>query len=153
MLVEAELIAHIEPHKVPRIPIAMLNEITHLGVLQLLSGADHLAAVDLDQLHAQMMVLLNMHEDGILIAQIFWGLWLFPFGYLVFKSGFLPKILGILLIIGCFGYLIDTFGLFLFPGFTPIAAFTSIGELLLPLWLLIKGIDVEQWEQRLLESA
>jgi hypothetical protein len=75
-------------------------------------------------------------------------------GYLVFKSGFLPRILGVLLMIGCFGYLIDSFIFFLYPDFdVTISQFTFIGELLLPLWLLIKGVNVEQWEQRALESS
>jgi hypothetical protein len=75
-------------------------------------------------------------------------------GYLVFKSGFLPRILGVLLMIGCFGYLIDSFIFFLYPDFdVTISQFTFIGELLLPLWLLIKGVNVEQWEKRALESA
>ena len=75
-------------------------------------------------------------------------------GYLIFKSGYIPRILGVLLIIGGSGYLIDFVTFFLFPDFdVTIAEFTFIGELLLPLWLLFKGVDVEQWEKRTLESA
>jgi hypothetical protein len=74
--------------------------------------------------------------------------------YLVFKSGYLPKILGILLMIGCFGYLVDSAIVFLFPNFdVSISQFTFIGELLFPLWLLIKGVNVEKWEQRALASV
>ncbi|MCH8837366.1 MAG: DUF4386 domain-containing protein [Candidatus Marinimicrobia bacterium] len=135
------------------IPIAMLNELNQFAALHLLSGADYLTAFTTDQLHTQVLFFLNLHSDGILIAQIFWGLWLFPLGLLVFKSGFLPRFLGVLLVIGCFGYVIDSFALILFPGFKPIAQFTFIGELLLPLWLLIKGVNVEQWEKLALESA
>jgi hypothetical protein len=136
------------------IPIAFINELTQFAALLLLSGADYLTAFEADQLHAQVMFFLDLHGYGISIAQIFWGLWLFPLGYLVFKSGFLPRILGILLMIGCFGYLIDSVTFFLFPNFdVTISQFTFIGELLLPLWLLIKGVNVEQWEKRALESA
>ena len=135
------------------VPIAMLNELNQFAALQILSGADYLTVFTTDQLHAQMMLFLGLHEDGIIIAQIFWGLWLFPLGFLIFKSGFLPKTLGVLLMIGCFGYLIDSFAIILFPRFTGIAQFTFIGELLLPLWLLIKGVNVEQWEKSALESA
>jgi len=75
-------------------------------------------------------------------------------GYLVFKSGFLPGVIGVLLMIGCFGYLIDSVIFFLFPDVdVTISSFTFIGELLLPLWLVIKGVDVEQWEKRALEAA
>jgi len=135
------------------VPIAMLNELNQFAPLLLLSGADYLIALDADQLHAQMMFFLDLYDDGILIAQIFWGLWLFPLGYLVFKSDFLPRILGILLIIACFGYVIESFTIFLLPSFKGIALYTFWGELLFPLWLLIKGVNVEQWEKRALESA
>jgi len=136
------------------IPIAMLNELNKFAALLLLSGADYLTAFTADQLHAQVRLFLDLHEHGINIAGIFWGLWLFPMGYLVFKSGFIPRILGVLLIIGCFGYLIDSVTFVLFPNFdATISQFTFWGEVLLPLWLLIKGVNVEQWERRALESA
>ena len=136
------------------VPIAMLNELNHFAALLLLSGADYLAVFTADQLQALVPLFLDLHGHGIFIAQVFWGLWLFPMGYLVFKSGYIPKILGILLMIGCFGYLIDSFGALLFPNYeVNIAIFTFWGELLLPLWLLIKGVNVEQWEKRSLESA
>jgi hypothetical protein len=136
------------------VPIAMLNELNQLGVLLLLHGADSLKIFTADQLHALVMLFLDLHKRGSLIAHIFWGLWLFPLGYLVFKSGFLPRILGVLLIIGCFGYVIQSFASFLLSNFKMnIIFFTSWGELLLPLWLLIKGVNVEQWEKRAAESA
>ena len=135
------------------IPIAMLNELNQFATLLLLSGADYLTVFATDQLHTQVLLFLNLHEYGVLVAQIFWGLWLLPLGLLVFKSGFLPRILGILLMIGCFGYVIDSFALILFPNFKTIAQFTFVGELLLPLWLLIKGVNVEQWEQRNRETV
>ena len=136
------------------VPIAMLNELTQFAVLLLLGGADYLTLFGADKLHSQVMFFLDLHEHGIFIAQLFWGLWLFPMGYLVFKSGFLPKFIGVLLMIGCFGYLIDAviFYLSLDIDLT-ISGFTFIGEVLLPLWLVIKGVDVEQWEKRALESA
>ena len=135
------------------VPIVMLNELNQFAALLLLSGADYLTAFEADQLQAQVMLFLDLHKHGISIAGIFWGLWLFPMGYLVFKSGFLPRILGVLLIIACFGYLIDSVTFFFFPSFEPIVGYTFWGELLLPLWLLIKGVNVEQWEKRALESA
>ena len=135
-------------------PIAMLSEANRFAVLPLLSNMDYLAVFTADQLQALAYFFLDLHENGIQVASIFWGLWLFPMGYLVYKSGFLPKILGILLIIGCFGYLVDFFIAALFPDLNvTVSQFTFIGELLLPLWLLIKGVNVEQWEKRALESA
>ena len=120
----------------------------------LLSGADYLTAFAPDQLQALVPLFLDLHEHGVFIAQIFWGLWLFPLGYLVFKSGFLPRILGVLLMISCFGYLIDFSTFFLFPNFNvAINMYTGWAELLLCLWLLIKGVNVEAWKKRALESA
>jgi len=135
------------------VPITMLNELNQFAALRLLSDADYLAAFEIVQLQAQLMLFLDLHEHGINIAGLFWGLWLFPMGYLVIKSGFLPRILGVLLIVGCFGYLIDSVTFFFFPSFEPIVLYTFWGELLLALWLLIKGVNVEQWEKCALESA
>jgi hypothetical protein len=136
------------------IPIAMLNLLNQFAVLLLVSGADYLTAFEADQLHAQVMLFLDLYQHGIFIAKIFWGLWLFPLGYLVFKSGFLPRILGILLIISGLGYLIDDFMVLLLPNSGAILSlFAFIGEWLFALWLLIKGVNVEQWEKRALESA
>jgi hypothetical protein len=130
-------------------PIAMLSELNKFAVLVLLSGADTLAVFTTDQLQALASLFLELHQHGVNIASIFWGLWLFPMGYLVFKSGYLPKLIGILLMIGCFGYLIDSATSFLLPNFeATVSQFTFIGELLLPLWLLIKGVNVEEWEKR-----
>jgi hypothetical protein len=140
------------------VPITMLNELNQFAALFLSSGADYLTGFTADQLQALVPLFLNLHEHGIFIAQIFWGLWLFPMGYLVFKSGFLPRILGILLMIACFGYLITSFGSLLLPNFgettiATIIGFTFYGEMFLALWLLIKGVNVEEWEKRALESA
>ena len=139
------------------VPITMLNELNQFAALLLSSGADYLTVFTADQLQALVPLFLGLHEHGINIAGIFWGLWLFPMGYLVFKSGYIPRILGVLLIIAGFGYLIDSFTFYLLPNLyatiSQFIQFTLFGELLLPLWLLIKGVNVEQWEKRALESA
>ena len=139
------------------VPISFINELNKFAALLLLSGADYLTAFDVGQLHALVPLFLDLHEYGIHINSMFFGLWLLPLGYLVFKSGYIPRILGILLIIGCFGYLLEFFTFFLFPDFNaaiePVFTITGIGEFLLVLWLLIKGVNVEEWEKRALESA
>lgn len=123
------------------ISIAMLNELNQVAVL-LVSGADYSTAFTVP-------LFLDLYEHGFIIAHIFFGLWLFPMGYLVFKSGFLPRFLGVLLIIACFGYLADFILFFLFPDVgVKISEFTFVGEVALLLWLLIKGVNVEQWEKR-----
>lgn len=136
------------------IPIAMLSEVNKFAALFVLNGADYLTVFKADQLHTQAMLFLELHEYGIGIASIFWGLWLFPMGYLVFKSGFLPRILGVASIIAGFGYFFDFFSFFLFPNAdATIGLYTGWMEILFPLWLLIKGVNVEQWEKRALGSA
>jgi hypothetical protein len=135
------------------VTIGFINKLNLIAPLLLLNNADYLKAFEADQLYAQVMLFLDLHEHGAFI-QMFLSFWLFPLGYLVFKSGFLPRILGILLIIAGFGYLIDSITFFLFPNFgVTISLFTFIGEVLFMLWLLIKGVNVEQWENRALESA
>jgi hypothetical protein len=111
--------------------------------LLLLSGADYLKVFQPDQLQALAMLFISLRKNGAVSAQIPYGIWLFPLGYLVFKSGFLPKILGILLIVDCFGLLIYVLQVFLLPGYEglsiPCLAVSFIAELSLTLWLLIMG--------------
>lgn len=136
------------------VPIAMLNELNLFAVLMLVNGVAYATAFTAQQLQSLAPLFLGLHQYGIQIAGIFWGLWLLPMGYLVFKSGFLPRILGILLVIGGVGYLIDSFAFFLVPELhLTVAQFTFLGEVLLPLWLLIKGVNVERWETRALLPA
>lgn len=136
------------------VPIAMLNELIQFVPLLLLSGADYLTAFTTDQLQALVPLFLDLRGHGVAIVYVFWGLWLFPMGYLVFKSGYIPRFLGVLLIIAGCGYLVDFVTFFLFPDLgVSIKVFTFIGEVVLPLWLLIKGVNVEQWENRALESV
>jgi hypothetical protein len=136
------------------LPIAMLNELNHFAVLLLLNGTEYLKVFSVDQLYSQVMFFLNLSHYGAFIAAIFWGLWLLPMGYLVFKSGFLPRIIGVLLIIGGFGYIMDSAALFLLPDLKiDVSQFTFIGELFMLLWLLIKGVNLEKWKKRALESA
>ncbi len=103
------------------VPISFLNMQHKFEVLTLIKGADHLKIFDSVQIASQVMAQLNAYDDGILIVTIFWGLWLLPFGFLVYHSGMLPKILGVLLVLGCFGYLINFFGQVLIPGFSEMA--------------------------------
>lgn len=127
------------------IPISFINLQNKFSVLTIIEGTDYLKAFDAKQLQSQIMFLLSTYNKGLLIAQVFWGLWLFPFGYLVYKSGFLPKILGILLMLGCFGYLINVFGRIGIPHFSDysisnyITLPATIGEIGICLWLLLAG--------------
>jgi len=139
------------------VPIVMLNVLSHFAALLLSSGADYLTAFEADQLYAQVMFFLDLREHGTFIAQVL-ALWLLLLGYLVLKSGFLPRILGILLMIGGLCYPTHAALFLLVPNFDAtfgfiLGLFAFAGELLFYLWLLIKGVNVEQWQQRAPESA
>lgn len=119
--------------------VSALNNL--LNVLQLLNGPDYLMAFETNQLHAQVMLSLDAFTDGWNIGLAIFGLHLLVVGYLVFKSGYLPKFLGILVVIAGLGYLIDSLGKLLSPSYNvTIALFTFIGEVLLIFWLLWRGI-------------
>lgn len=128
------------------VPISFLNLQTKFSVLTIVEGTGYLKAFNAEQLQAQVMFLLNSYNKGILIVQIFWGLWLFPFGYLVCKSGFLPRILGVFLMLGCVGYVLNVLGRTIIPDFSDYAISgyitlpASIGEIGMCLWLLITGV-------------
>jgi hypothetical protein len=127
------------------VPIGLVSVSARLDALTLLSEAHYSTALEPQQLQAQVLLALDRYRNGILVTMLFWGLWLFPFGYLVFKSGFLPKILGILLMLGCVGYLIDVFCKLLLPGYADsvVADFVrkpaALGEIGTCLWLLCIG--------------
>jgi hypothetical protein len=127
------------------VAIECINTLNQFAALLLLSGADYLKVFQAGQLPALAMLFLKLHRNGFMIAQIFYGTWLFPLGYLVFKSGFLPRILGILLIIDGFAVLIWFGQFFLFPGYEvisyPCLVESFIAEFGLTLWLLIKGVE------------
>jgi hypothetical protein len=133
---------------VAAVPVAFLNMLNQLAALHVLSGADYLRVFDTDQLNALVMLFLDLHSQGLLIVEIFWGLWLLPLGLLVINARFMPGFLGVLLIIAFLGYLIDFLTRLLFPGYTaivsPIAGAAKFGEVAMILWLLIKGVKGQQ---------
>jgi hypothetical protein len=126
------------------VAVECINTLNLFSALQLLSSANYLNVFQTGQLQALAMSFLNSYTNGFMIAQIFFGAWLLPLGYLVFKSRFLPRILGILLMIDCFGILIWFFQFFLFPSYGAISypgyAVGFVAEGSLSLWLLVKGV-------------
>jgi len=120
-----------------------LNMLNQFAALLLLSGDAYLNVFSPVQLQALALFFLNLHKYGYFVAQIFFGLWLLPVGYAGLKSGYLPKVLSILVIAACFGHLIQFFQIFLLPGYEAITypglAIATVGEFSLCLWLLIKG--------------
>ena len=135
------------------VPIAMLNVLNQIIPMILLSGAEYLAVFTADQINALVLLFLNISSYGMFIAQIFWGLWLIPLGYLVYKSGFIPKLIGALLIIGGLGYIIDFMIVFLLPNHdVTIIILTFWGEVILPIWLLLKGVKMQTSDVHTLDS-
>lgn len=130
---------------VVNVPIALLSVATKIDILSLIDRVGVEAVISSPVVQAQAMLSMDAYRHGMLISEIFAGLWLIPFGYLVFRSGFLPRILGILLIAGGFGYLLTVFGHVLMPDYDqlPIADFDTlpagIGEIGICLWLLVFG--------------
>jgi hypothetical protein len=119
-----------------------------LSILHILSGAEYLKVFVAGQLQAQAMLFLNTFNNTWLIGLVFFGLHLLVLGYLIFKSGYIPRIVGILLMVASIGYLVDSSANFLLPNYTDYEDIFSlvvfvpgvIGELSLTLWLLLKGV-------------
>jgi len=125
------------------IPIAFLNEVNSLAALVLVRGADFLSVFDKPQRDALARLFLNLRGGGFDVAGIFWGLWLFPLGLLSYRSGSIPRILGVLLMIGCFAYLANSFTSLALPQYEEIVSRwvspLQAVELLFMFWLLIMG--------------
>ena len=135
-----------------------LNLLNMFTALQLLTGAEYAAAFEQGQLQTLALVFLNAQSDGYALGMVFFGLHLAVLGYLVYRSGFLPRILGIVMAVSALGYLADSFTGFLVPQYAETLAVVVIvtaiiGELPLAVWLLIKGVNLERWHQRALPST
>jgi hypothetical protein len=127
------------------IPIALLNELNAIAALILVRGADFLSTFEKTQRDTLALLFLNLHNHGFGIAEIFWGLWLFPLGLLVYRSGFLPRILGILLMANCFTFVANSLTSLLLPQYEHVVERwmmpLQFGEVLFMLWLLIRGAN------------
>ena len=125
------------------LPIVFLNVLNDIAALVLVSGADFLSAFDKRQLDALAYLFFRLHSQGIIVASIFWGLWLFPFGILVIRSGFIPRVIGFLLFVAGFAYLASAFTSLLLPRYAHIvnqyALILEVAELPIMFWLLIWG--------------
>jgi hypothetical protein len=120
-----------------------INLLNHFLALLLLSGAGYLSVFEPEQVDALVLLFLSAIEYVALIWGLFFGLHLLVLGYLVYKSGYIPRILGVLLIIASLCYLTQSFGIILLPKSEEIFAWfgnLSIIEVAFPLWLLIKGV-------------
>ncbi len=130
------------------VAVECINALNLFAAVQFLSGANYLNVFQTGQLQAMAMASLNLYTNGFLIAQIFFSAWLLPLGYLVYKSGFLPKFLGILLILDFFGNMSWFLQGFLLPDYPTLAypgnVISFIAEIALMLWLLIMAVKEQK---------
>jgi hypothetical protein len=133
--------------------ILAVASLSHFAALRLLADADYLKTFQPDQLQTLALLALRMHGDGYAISLVFFGFACLSLGYLIFKSGYLPRTLGALMAVAGACYLFNSFARFLAPAFGATlfpALFVPIfvAELSLALWLLVKGVDAAKWEER-----
>jgi hypothetical protein len=125
------------------VPIVFGGVNAEIAALFLTSGADYLKAFDKPQLDALIYMALRLHGRGITVASIFWGLWLFPFGVCVMRSGFIPRFIGVLLMVAGCGYVVDSFTALAVPAYKDavdkVTMITNFAELPVIFWLLIWG--------------
>jgi hypothetical protein len=136
--------------------IHAMNLVSSFLVLLLLNGSAAASAFNTAQIHALVQLLLDAHRYGFTIGIVFFAPHVFLLGYLIFTSGYFPRLLGALFILAACGYLIDSTALLFVPSYGATPAFLAlpiaIAEIAFPLWLLIKGVDVEQWNKRMLAA-
>jgi hypothetical protein len=130
------------------VTIGLANLLNKLAPLILLSGANYLSVFTKPQLDALTLGFLTSNINGDTITGAFWGLWLFPFGILVIKSGFFPRVLGILLMVAGFAYLTSSVTSIVLPAYEHVVSQAAmplgLGEFPIIFWLLIKGAKVQE---------
>jgi hypothetical protein len=127
------------------VPIFFVNSLNDVGALLFARGADFLSAFGEPQRDAMVMLFLRLHHYGEVVNEVFWGLWLLPFGMLVYKSRFLPRLLGVWLMLNCFAYLAQNVTGILLPQYAAVVNKLSLplqlGEVAIMLWLLLLGAN------------
>jgi hypothetical protein len=135
------------------VAVTMVSLVFEFSAPLLLTSSDYSTLFTTDQWLAQVQFFINMQVHADKAAQIF-SLWVILLGFLMFKSGYFPKLLGILMMVAGVGYMADFLVFFLLPQLdVQIAGFAFLAEVAFPFWLLIKGVDVEAWKSRALDAA
>ena len=132
--------------------IESVDLLNHLAPLTLLGGGRYLSAIPVEQLQAQAYLSLKLYELGFAICLVFFGFFCLLLGYLIFRSGFLPRMIGVLLAFQGLCYLVNSFVDFLAPRMADLAfsvlAVSAVGEISLCLWLLVMGVNVTRWNEK-----
>lgn len=127
-----------------QVPLFLVNSATDVGALLFAQGAGIVSAFAPPQRESLASALLELHQHLDLVNAIFWGLWLFPFGILVYRSGFLPRFLGVWLVLGGFGWLAYSMAGLVSPGLDEVVNTyiqpLTLGEVVVMFWLLIAGV-------------
>jgi len=134
------------------VPISFVNVLSEIAVLALLGRADLLSVFEKPQLDALASMFLSLHGEGLVVVSIFWGLWLLPLGVLVMRSGFAPRVIGVLLIPAGLAYVIASSTNILLPQFASVVSRLApipegLGEVPMLLWLLITGMRATPLER------
>lgn len=128
------------------VPIALVTLSARLDLLALVADPGYARALRQEQLQADALHSVTRYYNGLTITRVFWGAWLLPFGYAVLRSGLLPRVLGVFLLLGGLGYIVDVCGTLLIPGYTEslfprwVTRPAAVGEIGTCLWLLVAGV-------------
>jgi Domain of unknown function (DUF4386) len=131
--------------------IGAASTVAHIAPLLLLKGANYLNVFNTAQLQAMALLSLQLHQQGLLVALIFFGCYCVLLGWLIFNSTFMPRTVGVLIAISGAALLVNSFGLFVAPPIgnainTYVLALDGLGEIALALWLLVMGVNSTKWE-------
>lgn len=126
------------------VPIAMMNTLNLLAGLTLIQAEWVPNYLDVDEISGWVMFFMELNEQGIIIASIFWGLWLFPLGALILKSGYFPKFVGWMVLLAGIGYFLSSFIRIISPEFSVLSnvlEYLTFGEIIFALWLIVLGVN------------
>lgn len=133
-----------------------INLLNYFFALLVLNGGEYLHAFQPDQLQALASLFINAHSYGFSIGIAFLTLHVFILGYLMLRSGYVPRIFGLLFLLAAVGYLVDSAGILLLPGYTTpdiLALPIAVAEIAFPLWLLVRGVNVQKWTLRTAQAV
>ena len=134
-------------------PVAQtVDRLFHLAPLIVLGGSHYLSIFSVEQAQALALMFLNLHAQGLNICMIFFGFYCLLMGYLIFRSTFLPRLIGALLMLAGLCYLTNYCATFLSPEFAarlfPYLLIPGLSEVVLALWLLVMGVNIKRWKEQ-----